>query len=122
MILTKQTVSKDLASAAASEVTAKSALAPGGLFWNSQCGRKKSNQEPFYNGHTVQIHCCCWSKKSFRLKKKRFCSKNLYACMEVRPAEGRPHPLFGEEVVEFDRLRLGEGGDEVAAEARWVAA
>ena len=40
MILTKQTVSKDLASAAASEVTAKSALAPGGLFWNSQCGRK----------------------------------------------------------------------------------
>ena len=42
--------------------------------------------------------------------------------MEVRPAEGRPHPLFGEEVVEFDRLRLGEGGDEVAAEARWVAA
>ena len=52
MILTKQTVSKDLASAAASEVTAKSALAPGGLFWNSQCGRKKLNQEPFYNGHT----------------------------------------------------------------------
>ena len=42
--------------------------------------------------------------------------------MEVRPAEGRPHPLFGEEVVEFDRLRLGEGGDEVAAQARRIAA
>ena len=70
MILTKQTVSKDLASAAASEVTAKSALAPGGLFWNSQCGRKKSNQEPFYNGHTVQIRCWCWSKKIFSVEKE----------------------------------------------------
>ena len=71
MILTKQIVSKDLASAAASEVTAKSALAPGGLFWNSQCGRK--NQIKSHS--TTDILCKfvvdgVGPKKSFRLKEK----------------------------------------------------